>query len=108
MSAFIYGLKNCDACRKAKSQLRQQGVEAEIIDLRESGVDPDQLQDWARRFGWDVLVNRRSRTWKELSEAERTAEGDKALTKLVLLHPTLVKRPIVDWEGKITLGLPAE
>jgi arsenate reductase len=91
----IYGLKTCDTCRKALKSL--QG--AEFHDLRAQGLPEDVSRAAYARFGAD-LVNRRSTTWRQLSEPER------ARNPLALLadHPTLMKRPLIEHEGRLHLG----
>jgi len=65
----LYGLKNCDTCRKALKALPG----AELVDVRADGVPEAVLQRALDRFG-EALVNTRSTTWRGLDEATRTAE----------------------------------
>ena len=90
----IYGIKACDTCRKA-----MKATGAELVDIRENPLSPEDLQRFWAAFGED-LVNRRSTTWRGLSESER--EG--AALELLAAHPTLMKRPVVERDGKLWLG----
>ena len=91
----LYGLKNCDTCRKAMKALPQ----AEFVDVRADGVPADVLAAAQARFG-DKLVNTRSTTWRGLDEADR------AKPPLVLLaeHPALMKRPLITNGDEMYLG----
>lgn len=91
----LVGIKNCDSVKKAKKWLEQNGVDYAFHDLREQGVDKAALEKWVDELGWEVLLNKRSTTWKELSDAERAnVDRDKAVM-LLLAYPTLIKRPVL-------------
>ena len=91
----IYGLKNCDSCRKAKKAL----PEAELVDVREIGV-PDELLARAHAQFGDALLNTRSATWRSLDEVDR------ALPPLALLkaHPAVMKRPLIEAGDQLFIG----
>ena len=96
----IYSLKSCDTCRKAIKAVTAAGHALDIVDVRADGVPPSELARFLERFGED-LVNRRSTTWRGLSEVERA--GDPAT--LLQAHPTLMKRPVIEAaDGTLYLG----
>ena len=95
---IVYGLRNCDTCRKARRWLEQQGIDYRFVDLRRDGIDGERIGGWAERLGVDALINRRGRTWRELAEAER--ERDAAgLCDLAAGQPALIKRPVIEHAG---------
>jgi Spx/MgsR family transcriptional regulator len=106
MLATIFGLDNCDTCRKARNWLKRAGVEHEFVDYREHRVEPATLKDWARqRGGWDKLVNRASTTWRNLPEGRKAPGSDPEWTLLIKEHPAIVKRPVVLMpDGSVGLG----
>ena len=74
----LYGLKNCDSCKKALKALKalqpagtpaEQSVE--FIDLRATPVAAEKLQKWLDEHGDAVLVNRKSTTWRGLDDQAR-------------------------------------
>ncbi|AXI48945.1 arsenate reductase [Sulfitobacter sp. SK012] len=95
----VYGLKNCDTCRKAMKALPS----ATLVDVRAEGVPDAVLQDAYDRFG-QALLNTRSTTWRGLSEDER------AQPELTLLrqHPALMKRPLITLGDKMFLSWSSE
>ncbi len=95
----IYGLKNCDTCRKALKSLMQDGREAELVDIRVDGISTEQLGRFHAVFG-DRLLNTRSTTWRGLSEAER----QRPALDLIATHPAVMKRPVIEAGDQITLG----
>lgn len=91
----LVGIKNCDTVKKAKKWLEQNGIEFVFHDLREQGVDKAALGKWIDELGLDVLLNKRSTTWKQLSDDDRAnIDKDKAIA-LFLAYPTLIKRPVL-------------
>ena len=95
----IWGLKSCDTCRKAVKELTAAGHAPVYVDVRADGVETADLERFFAEFG-EALVNRRSTTWRGLSEAERAAPP----VELLSAHPTLMKRPVVEGGGTLTLG----
>jgi len=96
----IYGLKNCDTCRRAHKALAAAGHDVELIDVKKTGITPELLERFSLVFGPD-LVNRRSTTWRKLSEEERQGKP----VELMLAHPSLMKRPVIlEDGGLLTLG----
>lgn len=86
----IYGLKNCDTCRKALKALDN----ADLVDVRETPMDPVLLEQALNEFA-EKLVNTRSTTWRGLSEEERARPA----IELLQAHPSLMKRPLIQTAG---------
>lgn len=100
----LYGLSNCDACRKAAAWLKARRRAFEFHDLRAESLTPELLDAWESRLGWESLLNRKSTTWRGLEESEKTdLDRDRALD-LMRRHPTLIKRPILATEHVLLLG----
>jgi arsenate reductase len=99
----VYGIKQCDTCRKALKWLSTQGIEHQFHDFRVDGLQAALLQGWLESPFAGKLVNRRSTTWRQLSDEQRQFEGE-ALLGLLLEHPTLIKRPVFVKEDIIAVG----
>lgn len=91
----VYGLGTCDTCRKARKAL----PDAEFIDVRSDGLPADVLAAAFAVFG-DKLLNTKSKTWRELPEADRQGTP----TDLIAAHPLLMKRPLIERAGQYYLG----
>lgn len=100
----VHGLKNCDTCRKALGALDAAGVAHRFHDLRRDGLDAVTLDRWVRAVGWEVLLNRRGTTWRGLTEAERAVADAEAAAALMLAHPALVKRPVIETGSDVLVG----
>jgi len=99
----VYGIKQCDTVRKALKWLDQQGIEHHFHDFRTDGLQAGLLEGWLGSEFSDRLINRRSTTWRQLSDAQKKSEGD-ALLDLLLQFPTLIKRPVMMTDRIIAVG----
>ena len=91
----ILGLKTCDTCRKALKSLPN----ATFRDIRAQPLQEVDIVRYFDAFG-EALINRRSTTWRGLSDAERARPPVELLTD----HPTLMKRPVIEAPGGPYLG----
>jgi len=92
----VYGLKNCDACRKAMKALDSANVGYDFHDVREEPVTTMQIGRWAQAVGTEKLLNKSSTAWRSLPEADKRNVDDKKAIKLMTEHPTLIKRPVIE------------
>lgn len=95
----LYGLKNCDTCRKALKAIQASGQDIILIDARADGISFDDLSRFHAAFG-AALLNTRSTTWRGLSDTERETPP----LELLAAHPALMKRPVIDGPKGLTLG----
>jgi len=104
MSIDIYGIPNCDSVRKGRKWLDAQGVAYTFHDFKKEGVDPEALERWVDACSWQVLLNRRGTTFRQLDESDKAdLDRDRALA-LMAAHPTLIKRPVVERAQTILVG----
>jgi len=94
VNLVLYGIKNCDSCRKAQNWLRSHEVPFAFHDFREDGLSETRLKNWLESDHGPKLLNRRSTTWKKLTDAEKQS-AEKAPLPLLMTNPTLIKRPLV-------------
>lgn len=92
----VYGIKNCDTVKKARKWLDNRGVDYSFHDVREDGLDREQVKAWLDELGWESLVNRRSTSWKALDEGARNSMDKDSALDAILEQPTLIKRPLLD------------
>lgn len=100
----VHGLKNCDSCRKALKWLAAEGLEHDFRDVRADGVTAADLKRWAAGVGWEVLLNRRSTTWKQLPAEDREGIDEAKAVVLMAANPTLIKRPVMEQGNICTVG----
>ena len=87
----LYGLKNCDTCKKAMSQLRAAGYEIDFFVIRKEPLDPPQIVDLLALHGEQSVLNRKSTTWRNLSSSDQSLPPK----TLLIQNPALIKRPVI-------------
>ena len=90
----VYGIKNCDTVKKALKWLEAEGIEHTFHDFRADGLSAADVGRWCAVLGWESLINRRSTTWRELSEDDKQGLDENKAVALMSAHPTLIKRPV--------------
>ena len=107
MSVIVYGIANCDSVKRARAWLGEKRIAADFHDFKKHGVPPDRLDAWIAAAGWEALVNRKGTTWRQLDEAARSTAYDAASARaLMLAHPSVIKRPVIEWPaGAVTVGV---
>ena len=100
----LYGLKNCDTCKKALKALEAAGREVAFVDIREEADLAKLVPAWLKTAGAEKLVNRRSTTWRTLSEEDKAAALGGDAAKVLQANPTLIKRPVIDTGADILVG----
>ena len=100
----VYGLKNCETCRKATKWLTAENIPYTFHDVRKDGIDRAKIAGWLNDVGWEVLLNRRGSTWRNLTNIDKDGIDEIKVTDLMILNPTLIKRPVCDLNGKILVG----
>lgn len=100
----VYGIKNCDTVRKALKWLDGEGVAYTFHDFRKDGLDVTTVQRWVDALGWESVLNKRSTTWRKLSEKDKDSLNDVTSVTLMVDNPTLVKRPVFESKDYILQG----
>ena len=100
----LYGIKNCDTVKKARRWLEDHGVEYQFHDFRQDGLDKNQLTSWVETLGWETVVNKRSTTWRNLSDKDKDISNNSQAISLLLANPTLIKRPITESNKTLLIG----
>ncbi len=100
----MYGIPNCDTVRKARKWLEARKIAYVFCDLRKDGVDPAQLERWVAATGWEVLLNRRGTTFRNLPETSKIDLDESRALALMAAHPATIKRPVVEHRGGLLVG----
>ncbi len=100
----LYGISNCDTIRKARKWLQAEGIDYRFHDYRKDGLEAAQLNRWADELGWEALLNRRGTTWRQLPETQKEGIERDSAVALMLEHPAMIKRPLLDLGNRRKLG----
>jgi arsenate reductase (glutaredoxin) len=108
MELTLYGIPNCDTVKKARDWLDARQVAHRFHDYKKSGIDADTLARWADALGWEPLLNRAGTTFRKLDAADK-ADIDRAKAfALMIAHPSLIKRPVLEGRGVLRVGFKPE
>lgn len=105
---ILYGIKNCDSVKKARSWLDKHEVVYQFHDFRTDGLSPEQLDSFIKKAGWEQLLNKRSNSWRQLNDLQKIDLNREKAASLMLNNPTLIKRPVLQIDGQIFIGFNAE
>ena len=105
MTTTLYGIPNCDTVKKARTWLQDHGIDFTFHDFKKQGLTPELVKAWLQDLDWTTLVNRKGTTWRNLPDERKAAivDADSALA-LMLENPSVIKRPVVQGAGLVTVG----
>ncbi len=108
MSITVYGIANCDSVKKARKWLEAKAIDHAFHDFRKDGLTADRVDRWLKAVPIDTLLNRRGTSWRQLSDTDKANTQAAHLRALMLANPTLIKRPVVEAHGQVTVGVTSE
>ena len=108
MATTIYGIKNCDTMKKARIWLDEHDAAYDFHDYKASGIDRAHLEAWIDKAGWETVLNRAGTTFRKLPDAERENLTREKAIALMLAQPSMIKRPVLEHDGKLLIGFKPE
>ena len=109
MPATIYGIKNCDTMKKARTWLDKAGVAYDFHDYKAAGIDRERLEKWEKKVGWETLLNRAGTTFRKLPDKDKNVTDAKKAIALMLAQPSMIKRPVLELpRDKLLVGFKPE
>ena len=109
MTTTIYGIKNCDTMKKARAWLDKAGKPYAFHDYKAAGIDRARLEGWAKKVGWEALLNRSGTTFRKLPQADKEGLTEKKALILMLEQPSMIRRPVLEASGeKLLVGFKPE
>jgi arsenate reductase len=100
----VFGIKNCDTVKKARRWLDEHQVSYQFHDFRKDGLDQLTVQQWLNSVSWEQLLNKRGTTWRQLDDPRKDQLDQQTAVELILAHPTLIKRPVIEDESGVSIG----
>ncbi len=104
----LYGIKNCDTIKKAKAWLDANDIVYAFHDYRKDGIQQDWLEQTEQALGWEVLLNKRGTTYRQLSDEQKDNIDQASAIALMLEHPAMIKRPVLIHQHQYFVGFKAE
>lgn len=107
MSIVLYGIKNCDTVKKARRWLDEHEIPYAFHDYKTAGIDRARLEAWCHEVGWETLLNRAGTTFRKLSDDDKQSIDAPKAVRLMLAHPSMIKRPVVESRERLLVGFDA-
>lgn len=104
-SVTLYGIKNCDTVKKARKWLDDHSVPYTFHDFRVDGINKTLINNFLKDIDLETLINKRGTTWRKLSVQEKEFKNKTQAIELMIENPTIIKRPVLDANKTISLGL---
>ena len=108
MQIILYGISNCDTVKKARAWLDEYGIAYAFHDYKTIGIERERLQRWCAELGWENLLNRAGTTFRKLPGSDKTALNECKAIGLMLVQPSMIKRPVLDLGKTRVIGFKPE
>lgn len=110
MSITLYGIKNCNTMKKAFDHLTQLNLAYEFHDYKKQPIDEATIKTWVVHQGIDKVLNKKGLTWRNLTDNEKAKANDDMsfAIKLMVVKPSLIKRPILTINDRVVVGYQEE
>jgi arsenate reductase (glutaredoxin) len=103
----LYGFKSCDTVRAAIKWLDARRVTYTFIDYRREALVAATIDDWFARTGWELVFNRNSTAYRELSPTVQASLTAHTARVLILGNTNFIRRPLLDTGTQIVTGFNA-
>ncbi|UAY52102.1 ArsC family reductase [Ferruginibacter albus] len=101
----VYGIPNCDTIKKTQDWLKKNKVEYSFHNYKTEGISKEKLAEWCKKVGWEILLNKKSTTWKSLTpEQQESATNQTAAIKIMQQNNSIIKRPVIEAGNVILVG----
>lgn len=104
----LYGIKNCDTIKKARKWLEEQQIPYHFHDFKTDGLSPDLLKEFVSKSDWQIMLNKRSTTFRNLADEIKNNLTDDVMFTAVIEQPTLLKRPLLSLDDNVHVGFKKE
>jgi arsenate reductase (glutaredoxin) len=94
--------------KKARAWLDAHGLPYEFHDYKAAGIERATLKRWEKAVGWEVLLNRAGTTFRKLPESAKSKLDERKAVALMLDQPSMIKRPVLEYGGKLLVGFTPE
>ncbi|NEX47281.1 arsenate reductase family protein [Pseudotabrizicola algicola] len=96
---ILYGISTCDTCKKAIKALEAAGHSVTFRDVRKDPLTEAEIDTIVTEFG-DRIINKSSTTYRSFGDFLKASDPDAQIRS----QPTVMKRPVIEAEGKWYLG----
>jgi Spx/MgsR family transcriptional regulator len=95
MTITLFGIKNCDTVKKARTWLDGKRIAYMFHDYKTDGIDKAHVAAWCKTFGWEKVLNKAGTTFRGLPASDQKDLDEAKAVRLMVAYPTLIKRPVL-------------
>jgi len=105
----VYQKPTCTTCRQVYAALKESGVDFDAVDYYTDPIPKTKLKELLKKMGIKArdLLRTKEPIYKTLKIADREL-SDAEIIDLMVEHPDLIQRPIVEKGNRAILARPAE
>jgi arsenate reductase len=105
----VYQKPTCTTCRQVHAALKESGVDFDAVNYYVDPIPKSKLRELLRKLGLPArqLLRTKEEIYKKLRLGERDLTDDQ-IVDLMVTHPDLIQRPIVEKGSRAILARPAE
>lgn len=104
----LYGIANCDQVKKAKNWLESKNIDYQFHDFKTQGISLEKLNQWLEVEDWNTLFNKRSTTYRGLSDEQKQTLNQELALSIMQESPTIIKRPVLETNNQLLVGFKPE
>ena len=105
----IYQKPTCTTCRQVHAALKENGIDFNAVNYYVDPISKSKLKELLKKMGISAseLLRKKEPIFQELKLSEKKLTDDQIID-LMVKHPDLIQRPIVEKGTKAILARPAE
>lgn len=94
--------------KKAIAWLNDNNIDYHFHDYKKHGAPHDIIGQAIKTHGWDIIINKRGTTWRQLNDAVKQSMNDDNALTIAMNNPSIIKRPLLITDGDIHIGFSAD
>ena len=105
----VYQKPTCTTCRQVYQALKESGVDFDSVDYYIQPIPKAKLKELLKKMSISAeeLLRKKEDIYKTLKLSEKKLSDDE-IVDLMVKHPDLIQRPIVEKGNKAILARPAD
>lgn len=105
----VYQKPTCSTCRQVYAALKEKGVDFDAVDYYTDPIPKSKLRELLRKMKMPArdLLRKKEDIYKRLKLADRDLT-EAEIIDLMVEHPDLIQRPIVENGNRAILARPAD
>lgn len=101
----VYGIPNCDVVKKSIDWFKKKNISYQFHDFKSNGISKEKLLEWINIAGLEVVINKRSTTWRNLgSNIQSTMTDSCRAAEIALEQTSIIKRPVIESDKGLVIG----